>query len=197
MKRSCSRTAISLTLTTLVVLAVPPNTVSAQVRSQASPAFQGRTAPPPPPAAPGGLAPNPQPAQPAPGGFAQTPTTGVCSAGFSKVSDSKGLAGGQEVYSVYTCQGDAPKCPVQRAAAEKPPALDSALRESPGGADASGPFTVRVSYKAAYDYSCTTPPLQCLSKALNGNANYVNLEVRRAFLGDKIEYKCSYIWNQG
>jgi hypothetical protein len=39
--------------------------------------------------------------------------------------------------------------------------------------------------------------LQCLPKAQNGNANYVNVEVKREFIGDKIDYKCTYIWNQG
>lgn len=140
--------------------------------------------------------PNSRPPQAA-GNYASPLPTGVCSQGFAKVAEALGMQGGKQVYSQYTCEGDAPKCPVEKAAAEKGPSLQSVNRQNPGGAEGSGPFTIGVNYKVNYEYGCSTPPLKCLDKAQNGHANYVEVEVKRSFVGDRVNYRCRYVWNQG
>lgn len=196
----------------LALALIYPSAGTAQVQQKAVPTSPGGTAPtktqtaPVAGAAAGGMAQTPSTANPdarptAPGaqpatGFASPPPTGVCSQGFAKVAEIKGMHQGKQVYTSYNCEGQAPKCPVERAAAEKEPSLVNVQKVAggPEGGAGSTSFQIRVNYKAAYEYTCGIPA-KCLDTAQNGNANSVQVDLSR--LGDKVVYKCTYVWNQG
>jgi hypothetical protein len=125
--------------------------------------------------------------------------TGLCANGFAKSREAvvPNMPNGQVIYNWYECEGPAPQCAAERAAAtQSPPVMTSAVRQNPGGAEQSGPFTIRVDYRQSADYHCSTPPLHCINKTANGGANYVNINVSSAF-GSRLNYRCTYVWNQG
>lgn len=130
----------------------------------------------------------PQPA----GGYAAVPTTGLCSQGFAKVAETMGTVAGKQAYTQYTCEGNIPKCIAEKAAAE---AAATETVAAQGGVDGQQ-FRIRATHKIP-EYHCVTPPLSCLPKAQNVNANRVEVEVQRGFIGDKVNYRCRYVWNQG
>lgn len=195
----------------LAIALIYPVSVTAQGPARNAPdrSDPARNPVPPTPPSPGGTYKGPSTTPPPPGNYAPTPTTGLCAQGFAKTDEYRTNAPGNtqtgvaktQVYQNYTCSGDAPRCPDQKAAAETGPKLVSATRQGGGGTDVSSPFHIRVGYEVRYDYGCNTPPITCLSKAANGNAAGVSVEVnvRQTHLGggNNLHYKCIYNWTHG